>query len=65
MQVNPEAQGLWYTVEPEEGDAINHRDDWFSLVAILWSVPPKMLVALCGKSLGTPVIGGDRHGDSA
>jgi hypothetical protein len=46
MQVNFEAAGWWYVVEPEEDEEINYRHDWLALVAILRSVPANMLLSL-------------------
>ena len=49
MQVNMEAQGIWYAIEPEEDDIIEYRDDRLAMAAILRSVPAEMLPALRGK----------------
>lgn len=49
MQVNMEAQGIWYAIEPEEDDVIEYRDDRLAMAAILRSVPPEMLSTLRGK----------------
>jgi hypothetical protein len=46
MQVNLEAAGWWYTVEPEEGEEIIYRHDRQALAAILRSVPADMLAGL-------------------
>jgi hypothetical protein len=40
---------LWHTVEPEEEDMIEYRDDRLAFVAILHVVPPEMLVSLASK----------------
>jgi hypothetical protein len=49
MQVNMEAQGIWYAIEPEEDEIIEYRDDRLAMAAILRSVPAEMLPALRGK----------------
>ena len=46
MQVNFEAAGWWYAVEPEVGEEVNYRHDRLALAAILRSVPPEMLSSL-------------------
>jgi hypothetical protein len=46
MQVNLEAAGWWYTVEPKEGEEIGCRHDRLALAAILRSVPPDMLAGI-------------------
>ena len=46
MQVNLEAAGWSYTVEPEEGEEIVYRHDRLVLATILRSVPPDMLASL-------------------
>lgn len=56
MQVNMEAQGIWYAIEPEEEDVIEYRDDRFAMAAILRSVPPKMLSAVEQWCKPPPVI---------
>jgi hypothetical protein len=40
---------LWHTVEPEEEDMIEYRDDRLAFAAILHVVPPEMLVSLTSK----------------
>jgi hypothetical protein len=35
MQVNMEAVGVWYAVEPYEDEEVGYRDDWLALAAIL------------------------------
>ena len=49
MRVNLQAQGLWYAVEPEEGEAIEYREDRLAFAAILWAVPLEMLASLSTK----------------
>ncbi|KAF8690661.1 hypothetical protein HU200_041034 [Digitaria exilis] len=49
MQVNMEAQGVWYAIEPEEEDIIEYRDDRLAMAAVLRSIPPEMLSALHSK----------------
>ena len=46
MQVNLEAAGWWYDVEPEEDEEIVYRHDRLVLATILRSVPPDMLAGL-------------------
>jgi hypothetical protein len=46
MQVNFEAAGWWYAVEPEEGEEINYHHDQLALIATLRSVPPGMLSSM-------------------
>jgi hypothetical protein len=46
MQVNFEAAGWWYVVEPEEDEVINYRHDRLALAAILHSVPADTLSSL-------------------
>jgi hypothetical protein len=43
MQVNFEAAGWWYAIEPEEDKEVNYRHDRLALAAILRSVPVDML----------------------
>ena len=49
MQVNMEAAGIWYAIEPYEGEEVEYRDDRLALAAILRSVPTEMLPTLRGK----------------
>jgi hypothetical protein len=49
MQVNMEAAGVWYAVEPYEDEEVEYRDDRLALAAILRSVPAEMLPILRGK----------------
>ena len=50
MRVNLQAQGLWHTVEPEEGETIEYREDRrLAFAAILRFVPPEMLASLSTK----------------
>jgi hypothetical protein len=51
MQVNFEAVGWWYVVEPENGDEINYRLVRLALAVILCSVPPDMLSSLWERRL--------------
>lgn len=51
MRMNMQAQGLWHTVELEEGDVIEYRKDHLVLTAILRVVPPKMLRSLVRKRM--------------
>jgi hypothetical protein len=46
MQVNFEAAGWWYVIEPGEGEEINYPHDCLALAAILRSVPADMLSSL-------------------
>jgi len=46
MQVNFEATGWWYAVEPEVGEEVNYRHGRLALAAILRSGPPEMLSSL-------------------
>jgi hypothetical protein len=55
MQVNMEAVGWWYTVEPEEGEEIIYRHDRLALAAILRFVPPDMLAGLCERRTAAEV----------
>jgi hypothetical protein len=56
MQVNFEAAGWWYSMEPEEGEEINYRHDWLALVVILRSVLPDMLSSLRGRRSSAAVV---------
>jgi hypothetical protein len=49
MQVNMEAEGIWYAIEPYPDEEIEYRDDRLTLVAILRFVPFEMLPTLRGK----------------
>jgi len=49
MQVNMEAAGIWYAIEPYDGEEVEYRDDRLALAAILRSVPTEMLPTLHGK----------------
>jgi hypothetical protein len=49
MRVNMEAAGIWYAIEPYEGEEVEYRDDRLALAAILRSVPTEMLPTLRGK----------------
>ncbi|KAF8646560.1 hypothetical protein HU200_065782 [Digitaria exilis] len=49
MQVNMEAAGIWYAIEPEENEEVEYRDDRLAMAAILCSVPAEMLSSLRGK----------------
>jgi hypothetical protein len=49
MQVNMEAAGIWYAIEPYPDEEIEYRDDRLALAAILRSVPSEMLPTLRGK----------------
>lgn len=49
MRVNMQARGLWHTVEPEQGDIIEYREDRLALSAILRAVPGEMLGSLARK----------------
>jgi len=49
MQVNMEAAGIWYAIEPYPDKEVEYRDDRLALAAILRSVPPEMLPTLRGK----------------
>jgi hypothetical protein len=46
MQVNFEATGWWYIVEPEEAEEINYCHDRLALTMTLCSVPPGMLSSM-------------------
>jgi len=49
MQVNMEAQGIWYAIKPEEDEAVEYCDDHQAMAAILRSVPTEMLSSLRSK----------------
>jgi hypothetical protein len=49
MQVNMEAVGVWYEVEPYEDKEVNYQDEQLALAAILRSVPAEMLPTLRDK----------------
>ncbi|KAK3147062.1 hypothetical protein QOZ80_3BG0277590 [Eleusine coracana subsp. coracana] len=49
MQVNMEAAGIWYAVEPHPDEEVEYRNDRLALAAILRSVPVDMLPTLCNK----------------
>jgi hypothetical protein len=49
MQVNMEAAGIWYAVEPYPDEEVEYRDDRLALAAILRSVPSEMLPTLRRK----------------
>jgi uncharacterized membrane protein YgcG len=49
MQVNFEATGWWYAVEPFDDDDVEYRHDRLALAAILRSVPADMLSTLREK----------------
>ena len=49
MQVNFEATGWWYAVEPQDDDDVEYRHDRLALAAILRSVPGDMLSTLREK----------------
>ncbi|XP_066396388.1 uncharacterized protein [Miscanthus floridulus] len=49
MQVNLEAAGWWYAVEPFEEEEVVYRHDRLALAAILRSVPADMLLGLRQK----------------
>jgi hypothetical protein len=49
MQVNLEAAGWWYAVEPYEDEEVSYRHDRLALAAILRSVPAEMLSSLREK----------------
>jgi hypothetical protein len=49
MKVNLQAQGLWHTIESEEEDVIEYREDHLVFADILWVVPPEMLASLATK----------------
>jgi hypothetical protein len=49
MQVNMEAAGIWYAVEPYSDEEVEYRDDRLALAAILRSVPTELLLMLRGK----------------
>ena len=41
MRVNLQVQGLWNTVEPEEGETIEYREDRLAFAAILPICAPR------------------------
>jgi hypothetical protein len=49
MKVNMQAQGIWHTVELEEEEVIEYRDDCLAFVAILRVVPLEILASLSTK----------------
>jgi hypothetical protein len=49
MKVNLQAQGLWHTIESEEEDVIEYREDHLAFADILRVVPPEMLASLATK----------------
>jgi hypothetical protein len=49
MQVNMEAAGIWYAVEPYPDEEVEYRDDRLALAAILRSVPSELLPTLRRK----------------
>jgi hypothetical protein len=49
MQVNMEAAGIWYAVEPYPDEEVEYRNDRLALAAILLFVPSEMLPTLRGK----------------
>jgi hypothetical protein len=51
MKVNMQAQGIWHTVEPEEEEEVEYREDHLTFTAILRAVPPEMLASLSTKCI--------------
>jgi hypothetical protein len=51
MKVNMQAQGIWHTVEPEEEEEVEYREDRLAFTAILRAVPPEMLASLSTKCI--------------
>jgi hypothetical protein len=49
MKVNMQAQGIWHTVEPEEEEEVEYREDCLTFAAILRAVSLEMLASLSTK----------------